>query len=82
MDPSRVLRNYSNSLKDTTSLICIILFLALFFNIPFFFTNKKKFIRKITNVFLVGLIFYILYGIYNSSYPIMFSLKSQLFNSK
>lgn len=82
MDPSTVLRNYSNSLKDTTGFICIILVLALFFNIPFFFTNERKSIRKVTNVILISLIFYILYNIYNVSHPIVFSLKSELFDSR
>jgi len=80
MDPKETLQRYSNSLKHTCSYIFISLFLALLLNVsPFKLSEFKK---GISTFLVICILSFALYTIYDSSYPIVTSLRSNIFDKK
>lgn len=80
MDPKETLQRYSNSLKNVCSYIFISLFLVLLLNVSPFKLNEFK--KRISTFLVISILSFALYTIYDSSYPIVTSLKSNIFNQK
>lgn len=80
MDPKETLQRYSNSLKHVCSYIFISLFLVLVLNVTPFKLGEFK--KGLSTFLVVCILSLALYTIYDSSYPIITSLRSEIFDKK
>lgn len=80
MDPKETLQRYSNSLKHVCSYIFISLFLVLVLNVSPFKLGEFK--KGLSTFLVVCILSLALYTIYDSSYPIITSLRSEIFDKK
>ena len=80
MDPQETLQRYSNSLKHVCSYIFISLLLVLLLNVAPFKLNESK--KGISTCLVICILAFALYIIFDSTYPIVTTLKSNIFDKK
>lgn len=80
MDPQETLQRYSNSLKHVCSYIFISLFLVLLLNVTPLKLNQFK--KGVSTTLVICILAFALYTIFDTSYPIVTTLRSNIFDKK